>query len=72
MAERWSAVKPYRDAFDMLSTATQSMLAEAGSMLTNATMPVLSSHDQFLGYLSSMSEIGMCPSVEQLLTGMID
>ncbi|VUC29949.1 unnamed protein product [Clonostachys rosea] len=74
MAERWTAVKPYRDAFDMLSNATQSMLAEAGPMLTDAAMPVLTSHsqDQFLGYLSSMTEIGMCPTVEQLLNGIID
>ena len=73
MAERWSAVKPYRDAFDMISSATQSMLADSETILTDATMPVLSSHghDQFLGYMTSMSEIGICPSVEELLAGMI-
>jgi hypothetical protein len=73
MTERCSAVKPYRDAFDMLASATQSMLAAGEFMATGASMPVLSSHsqDQFMSYLSSMSELGMCSSVEQLLTGMI-
>jgi hypothetical protein len=72
MAERCSAIKPYRDAFDMLASATQSMLAGGELMATGAVMPVLSSHgqDQFMSYLSSMSELGMCSSVEQLLNGI--
>lgn len=74
MTERWSAVKPYRDAFDMLASATQSMLAGGEALVTEASVPVFSSHgqDQFMTYLSSMSEVGMCSSVEHLLSGMID
>ena len=74
MAERWNAVEPYRDVFDMLSSATQSMLADRTLVAANPAMPFMTSygHDQFTGYLSSMSEIGMCSSVEQLLTTMID
>lgn len=35
MAERWSAVEPFRDAFDLMSNATQSMMAERA---TNAAV----------------------------------
>lgn len=73
MAERWVAVKPYRDVFDMLSSATQSILVD-GVLNTDATMPVLSTigHDQFITHLSSMSELGMCSSVEQLISNMLE
>lgn len=69
MAERWEAVKPYRDAFDMLSSATQTMLAESSSL----SGPLLSTsvQDQLNCHLSSMTEIGMCQSVEEILSSMI-
>jgi hypothetical protein len=73
MAERWEAVKPYRDAFDMLSSATQTMLAESDRMIPSLAGPLLSSsvQDQLNCYLSSMTEIGMCQSVEEILSSMI-
>ena len=73
MSERWTAVEPYRDAFDMLATATQAMMAETPMTLVTPVMPVLSSsgNEQLTDYLSSMAEIGMCSSVEALLTNMI-
>lgn len=74
MAERWSAVEPYRDAFEMLSSATQTMLAEIPNSKSTPSMPVISSggYDQFSGYLSYMSELGMCSSVEELLSSMVE
>lgn len=74
MAERWAAVQPYRDAFDMLSNATQTMLAEGESVPTAPAMPILSSsgNDQLSDYLSHMAELGMCSSVEALLSNMIN
>jgi hypothetical protein len=96
MAERWSAVNAYRDAFEMLATATQTMLAETLTVLSRDTYasaqtmgnqdatnpsnmlqtprgPVIPSgeHDQFTEYLSYMSEVGMCSSVEELLASMV-
>ncbi|EXJ84041.1 hypothetical protein A1O3_04708 [Capronia epimyces CBS 606.96] len=78
MAERWSAVEAYRDAFEMLCSATQTMLAETSSSSASCppTMPVISStghgHDQFTDYLSYMTEVGMCSSVEELLSNMVE
>lgn len=101
MAERWSAVEAYRDAFEMLASATQTMLAEQMSILnpivnghmlapldtTNMAAtgnvmtgpqqprgPVISSggYDQFTEYLAYMSEVGMCSSVEELLSSMVE
>jgi hypothetical protein len=74
MAERWSAVEAYRDSFEMLSTATQTMLAETSHASGPPTMPVISStgYDQFTDYLSYMTEVGMCSSVEELLSNMVE
>lgn len=73
MAERWSAVEAYRDAFEMLSSATQTMLAETSQASRPPTMPVIAGtgYDQFTDYLSYMTEVGMCSSVEELLTSMV-
>ena len=74
MAERWAAVEPYRDAFEMLASATQTMLAEtsAASMVPSGPVIPLGVHDQFTGYLSYMGEVGMCSSVEELLATMVE
>ncbi|KAH8883212.1 transcriptional regulatory protein GAL4 [Thozetella sp. PMI_491] len=74
MAERWAAVQPYRDAFDMLSRATQTMLAELETSMTVPAMPVLSSStdEQLTGFLANITEVGMCSSVEVLLSSMIN
>ena len=74
MAERWSAVAAYRDAFEMLSSATQTMLADISISSSSPSMPVISSggYDQFTDYLAYMSEVGMCSSVEDLLTSMVE
>lgn len=74
MAERWSAVGVYRDAFEMLASATQTMLFEASTTRVAPSMPVIppTGQFQFTDYLADMSEIGMCTSVEDLLSGMID
>lgn len=74
MAERWSAAEAYRDAFDMLASATQTMLAEmtAASAVPNGPIIASGEYDQFTDYLSYMSEVGMCPSVEELLANMVD
>jgi hypothetical protein len=74
MAERWTAVEAYRDAFEMLSSSTQTMLAETSHESSPPTMPVISStrHDQFTDYLSYMTEVGMCSSVEELLSSMVE
>jgi hypothetical protein len=73
MSEKWEAVKPYRDAFDMLSTATQTMLAESDKVLSAPYGPILTSNrnDQLSCYLTHMTEIGMCQSVEEMLSSMI-
>lgn len=75
MAERWSAVQSYRDAYDMLSGATQAMLAESLTAVMPPELPVFATighdYEQISDYLSSMAEIGMCPSVEALLQDMI-
>lgn len=74
MAERWTPVEAYRDAFDMLSTATQTMLVETSSASAAPNVPVISSGatDQFTDYLSYMAEVGMCASVEELLANMVE
>lgn len=74
MAERWSAVAAYRDAFEMLSSATQTMLAEASITSSAPSLPAISAigHEQFTDYLSYMTEVGMCSSVEDLLSSMVD
>ena len=74
MSERWTAVEAYRDAFEMLSSATQTMLVEASTGPTAPSRPVLSSggYDQFTDYLSCMTEVGMCSSVEELLASMVE
>jgi hypothetical protein len=74
MAERWTAVEAYRDAFDMLSSATQTMLIEASTALATPTMPVISptGFDQFADYLSFMTDVGMCSAVEELLSSMVE
>ncbi|EXJ91784.1 hypothetical protein A1O3_00334 [Capronia epimyces CBS 606.96] len=74
MAERWAAAAPYRDAFDMLSNATLTMVAESGLTCTQPTFPVLScsANDRFSGYLSHMAEVGIGASVEELLSSMLE
>ncbi|KAL2441458.1 hypothetical protein ABEF95_014955 [Exophiala dermatitidis] len=74
MAERWAAAGPYRDAFDMLTNTTLTMLAERGTKSTEPTFPVfsISANDQFSGYLSHMAEVGIGASVEELLSSMLD
>ncbi|EXJ82089.1 hypothetical protein A1O1_08158 [Capronia coronata CBS 617.96] len=77
MSERWTAVEAYRDSFEMLSTATQTMLYEistASAASTAPSGPVISSEggDQFTDYLSYMTEIGMCATVEELLSTMVE
>lgn len=74
MAERWAAAGPYRDAFDMLTNATLTMLAETGPTATEPTFPVFScsANDQFSGYLSHMAEVGIGASVEELLSSMLE
>lgn len=74
MAERWAAVAPYRDVFEMLSNATQTMLVDMENGLSgSARGPVLSSiqADQVSNYFMSMTDVGMCSSIEQLLKDMI-
>ena len=74
MAERWRAVEPYRDTFEMLADWTQTMLAEVEAAVVPEAMPVFpsSSNDQLSDNLLMMTEIGMCSSVEALLTDMIN
>lgn len=74
MAERWAAAGPYRDAFDMLTEATLTMVAESGTTSTEPTFPVLScsANGQFSGYLSHMAEVGIGASVEELLSSMLE
>ena len=73
MAERWSAVGPYRDTFDMLSNATQTMLVETETTITTPSFPAVchSGDDQLSGYLSNIAEVGMDSLVEQLLSDMV-
>lgn len=75
MAERWTAVQPYRDAFDILATATQAMLVDSYTVFAPPELPVFPTfgqdHDQLSDYLSSIAEVGMCPSVQALLSDMI-
>ncbi|XXH00784.1 hypothetical protein Hte_007135 [Hypoxylon texense] len=72
MAERWAGVRPYRDTFDMLASATQTMFAESQANPSMHALPALSSgHDELSSNLIDMAELGMCSSIEDLLTMMI-
>jgi len=74
MAERCVSVSPYRDIFEMLSNATQAMLVDIENGLHELPRgPVLSSlqADQVNNYFMDMTDVGMCTSIEQLLTDMI-
>ncbi|KAK3633148.1 hypothetical protein LTR56_015924 [Elasticomyces elasticus] len=74
MAERWKPVESYRDAFEMLSNATQATLIETSMAQRTPAGPLISpeGQKQFTDYLSYMAEIGMCASVEDLLTDMVE
>ncbi|CAI7653594.1 unnamed protein product [Penicillium glandicola] len=74
MAERWKAAEPYRECFDILSSSTQAMLVDSITTIAPPAMPVsLSSvHDQLPDFLSSIAELGMCSSVEALLSEMFE
>lgn len=73
MAERWSAAAPYRDAFNALAAATQSMLVDGDSAQAVPSLPVLDAAEQgnMAKFLSGIEEIGMCDSVEHLLGEMV-
>ncbi|KAI1375622.1 transcriptional regulatory protein GAL4 [Hypoxylon crocopeplum] len=72
MSERWAIVRPYRDTFDMLASATQTMFAESQVNSSTHALPALSSgHDQLSSNLTDMAELGMCSSLEALLSTMI-
>lgn len=76
MAERWPAAQPFRDAFLQLSDATQTMLAQQENGNNRSGQPALpvikasSSHDMSQ-HLASINNIGMCSTVEHLLTEMV-
>lgn len=72
MSERSPIVRPYRDTFDMLARATQTMYVESQAGLSTHHLPALSSgHDQLSNNLADMAELGMCASIESLLATMI-
>lgn len=72
MAERCPVVRPYRDTFESLARATQTMLVEAQARSSPQTLPVLpGDNEQLSNDLVNMAELGMCSSIEALLGSMI-
>lgn len=73
ITERWSPAQPYRDTFQALANATQSMLAEQEERGNPApNLPVLKQvHLAMPERLSNINAIGMCPSTELLLREMV-
>ena len=73
-AERWQSAASYRNAFDMLTSATLSMLVETKASATEPSFPILpsSEHDDFSGWFADMADIGICTSVEDLLSTMLE
>ncbi|KAJ6160889.1 hypothetical protein N7470_004285 [Penicillium chermesinum] len=76
VAIRSSAAEPYRECFDVLSSSTQAMMVDSLTTMgpPSPSMPLLltSPQGQLPDFLSSIAEIGMCSSVEALLSGMIE
>lgn len=74
MAERWPAAQAFRDIFLTLSDATQTMLAQRlqGNSMDSA-LPVIpaGSNSAMSRHLASINSIGMCFTVEHLLTEMV-
>lgn len=73
ITERWSPAQPYRDTFQALANATQSMLAEQEERgHPDPNLPVLKQVPMGMPeQLSSINAIGMCPSTELLLREMV-
>ncbi|ETN41298.1 uncharacterized protein HMPREF1541_03233 [Cyphellophora europaea CBS 101466] len=73
ITERWSPAQPYRDTFQALVNATQSMLAEQEERgHPDPNLPVLKqAHLGIPEHLSSINAIGMDPSTELLLREMV-
>lgn len=72
MAERYEVVRPYRDTFETLAGATQTMLVEAQTSSEPQVLPVLPTSSEHLSSdLADMAEFGMCSSIEVLLSTMI-
>ncbi len=74
MADRWPAAQPYRDTFELLAAATQTMLVEADRKSEeNPTLPIFhrNAHEQLPAYLNGVAEVGMNDLVDQLLVEMV-
>jgi hypothetical protein len=72
ITERWSAAQPYRDTFQALANATQSMLAEQEDRShPYPNLPALKQARGLPENLSSINGFGMCPSTELLLREMV-
>jgi hypothetical protein len=74
MTERWSAAQPFRDTFQLLAEATQSMLAHIDDVDgPRPLLPVLDAQkdSRLPQHLSDIGGIGMDASVEHLLGQMI-
>ena len=73
MAERWSAAAPYRDTFNALAAATQSMLVEEEVSHRVPSLPAIDTRQQgdMAKFLSNIEEVGMCDSVEHLLGELV-
>lgn len=76
MTERWASVAPYRDIFEMLSNAMQSMFVDMDKGLNESPKggPVILTSvqaEQVSDYFMSLADVGMCYSSEQLLMDMI-
>ena len=72
MGERWSVAQPYRDLFNLLADATQSMLSESADG-GNRQLPAVrrSDHISIPGLLNGISGVGIDRSAEMLLNDMV-
>lgn len=73
MAERWPAAQAFRDTFLALSDATQTMLAQSPPTDSNEpSLPVINvgANTNMSRHLAGIHSIGMCLTVEHLLTEM--
>lgn len=74
ITERWAAAQPFRDMFQALASATQSMLAEYDQRDGRSVqLPALSatSEGSTANHLAGIAAIGLCPSTELLLQHMV-
>lgn len=75
ITERWSTAQPFRDVFQALASATQSMLAQQATGRSSATtLPAIRAHGttRVTQQLQRIGTVGICPSTELLLHRMVE